>query len=280
VKPGQPHGEDGAILDLLSTETDEIEREAADIQPWFLVPLVLTGVFVLVGWLVLSGRSTEEDTSAPPTTAPLGAASASIATWPLPPADHDPRISGRPGPGSPVSQRLNNLTLVYVNDIDKPTVIDLSTGNQQELQISAERTRDTFLVEGGRLVTADPLNANLPPTDGRGLLIVVDRAVDRNASDSPLLGAVPRLCLNANGCPDLPWTSGTFGDDTTRMESVPIIGEPWVALALALNATKWTQDGRWSTFELPSEGAGIRVPTPASYTTIWLVTDRAATVEG
>lgn len=264
-------------LELLLVESDDATQPAVDTQPPLLLPIVLVAVFAVVALLVASDRGAGERT--PTVTTSIQPPAQSLASsWPAPPEDHDPHVSTRPGAGLPVSGRLAEMTLVYVNDIDRPTVVDLGTGNQHELTISTQRAVDSFLVERGRIVTARSSNVNLPATEGRAFVIVVDRGEEGSDGDATLSAPAPRLCLNVTGCPDVPWTTGVFGDSTLRMESVPIIGEPWVALALALSATNWSQEGRWSTFELVGRGVSIRLPTPADYATIWLITDRSATV--
>lgn len=244
-----------------------------------LIAVALAGVLAL---LVLGQRPEPSSTPASTPTSvsrPVGGDDASAVTWPAPPEDHDPHVSIRPGTGEPVRPDLADSALAYVNDIGRPTVIDLATGLQQELTVAETRIVDSFIVEGGVVVSPDP-SSNLPQAGTRGIRFEVHRSAGRTIAPEPGASSGPRLCLAADGCPGLAWTTGFFGDDVFFVQSVDVAGDPSRAIASELRATSWSVDRRWTTFDVRAPGTPLRVPNPAPHATIWRITDRAATVEG
>lgn len=264
------------------------EPDAPDVAPpdgrsgvsALLIAAALAGVIALL----VAGQRPESSTapSSTPTSINPPAVDdgdAGIVTWPAPPEDHDPHVSIRPGSGEPVRPDLADSALVYINDIGRPTVIDLATGLQQELTVAQTRVVDSFIVEGGAVVSPDP-SSNLPPAGTRGIRFEVHRSADQPTPAEPGFGSGPRLCLAADGCPRLAWTTGFFGDEDFFVQSVDVVGEPSRALATELRASSWLVDGRWTTFDVRPPGSPLRVPSPAFHATIWLITDRPTTVEG
>lgn len=240
-----------------------------------LVTVLALGVLaaVLVAWLGRRGTeaTTPTDSPAPPATVRVDDTSAAEAfvPWPDPPADHDPHVIGRPGAGQPIRADLAGVTLVYVNDQLRPTVIDLSTGDQRELDVAETRVSDTFLVENGRVVVTDELDPDLPLSAGNAFVFRV--VVDGAAPVEP--GPVPTLCLTSEpGCGDRPWTSGRFGDGERSAESIDGI-EPTAAIAATVGAARWTRDGRWITLELEGMTDGLRVPSPFDGAVVWAVVE-------
>ena len=243
-----------------------------------LVTVLAVGVVaaVLFAWL---GRDDGEptvpmdavdllSTTSGPVVAPIGAEG--FTPWPDPPEDHDPHVIGRPGSGEPVRPDLVGQSLVYVNEQLRPTVIDLSTGDQRELDIAATRPSDRFLVEHGRVVVDDVLDPDLPVTAGHAFVFQV--VVDGDA-DTTSAGPSPTLCLmRESGCAEWPWTTGWFGDDERSAQSIDGV-DPSGSIARLIGSEVWMRDGRWTTFEHADGGPPLRVPTPVSRAVVWLVSE-------
>ncbi len=218
------------------------------------------------------------------TAAPETGASSDVVTprfrpWPDPPEDHDPHVAGRPGPQEPVTDGSIGRTLVYVNGSGRPTVIDLATGDQRELDIAGPRDRDTFLVEYGRVVAEPGSDADLPKSGGRAFRFTVERttvpgtvsSADRDAAIS-LTG--PTICLDEGGCTGAPLLTGTFGDDLNRVTSMHAADSALQAIAEVVGSDRSRRDGRWTFFSLDTgvdAGAEWRVPTPMRSTVVWLI---------
>lgn len=254
------------------------------------LPIAALGGVVLVVIAVLSvlGRSlpdsaarVEESTAAEPslaenpvrpTAVPAIQPTNWLSTWPNPPDDHAPIVIGSPGLGSPLVANAPGHTLVYVNSIDRPTIIDLVRGGRQELTISIERSVDYFLVEDGEVVDDDPLNPDLPIAGGRAVPVFVHQSTDaeRREVREPSPYAGPHLCLDAGGCDDLWWNPIEISSGRQRVERMEI--DSSVALGQLFDPT--TRDGRGRFVLVVGEaGDEVKVPVPREGTTIWVIAD-------
>lgn len=246
----------GQRSDVDSTSVTSVESGS---RPWVLAALI--GFLVLVGVAVSIGGSADEPDASPepstPTTAFRG-----FVRWPLPPDDHDPIVTGRPGAQEAVDESLRGVSLLYVNDHLRATVVDLTTGDRRELSVASTRGLDVFLLEGGQIV-AETDNTGLPETRGRAFQI----AIVTDGSVEPRLVAGPVLCATGDGCPNAAWTSGRFGDDERFVESLRSPGDPLRLIADFVGAATWTADGRFTIFELDDDE--LRVPTPDADTAVW-----------
>ena len=269
---------DGRPVDVVLGETVSVDSVAPAPQARRrdLTTVLALGVVAAVLVASLGRRDAEPAARGDSTDPPPATSSVEVETtipepfipWPDPPEDHDPHVIGRPGPGAPVAPELDGQTLVYVNERLRPTVVDLSTGDQRELDIAETRVAERFLLENGRIVVTDVLDPDFPISAGQAFVfqVVVDGAAAVDA------GPVPTLCLTpAAACADRPWTSGSFGDQERGASSLD--GPPSAAIAAHLGSITWSQSARWTTFELDAEMGSLRVPTPASHSVVWLVTE-------
>jgi len=274
---------DGRSVDVEMGEVVRVNAIAAEPsgrrRDTLTVVAALVLAAVVVAWLARgdSDSSAVLDSEPEPlavvtSTVPSGLIDEVFIPWPDPPEDHDPHVSGRPGSGEPISAALTGQTLVYVNDRSRPTLIDLSTGDQRELDIATTRAVDSFLVEGGKVVVDDPLDPDFPLRAGRAFVFNV--ALD-GATELVERGPSPTVCLVADsGCAARPWTTGQFGEVDLGVQSFD--GPPLEALAARLGADSWIAGDRWTTFELPlDEGsASVRLPSPAGHAVVWLITEQ------
>lgn len=197
---------------------------------------------------------------------------AAFVPWPDPPEDHDPHVIGRPGPQVPARPSLEGWTLIYVNDQRRPTIVDLSTGDQRELVVAETRPEDVVLVEGGRIVAATD-DGELDTATSRAFPVTIVREV--TDAPVPIAPPAPVLCVVARPCLDRPWTSGRFGDERSSIASQGAGTDPVGVLADLLGARDRESDGRWTTFVLGGDGvASIRLPTPADDAVVWALEER------
>ncbi len=211
--------------------------------------------------------------------AAAGVATAEFRPWPDPPEDHDPHVAGRPGPQEPVADELSGLALVYVNDRGRPTVIDLSTGDQRELDIAGPRNRDTFLVEFGRVVATPGSDVDLPKSSGRAFRFTAERTavpgtVAADGEEFEAAPSGPTVCLDEGGCLGAAFLSGSFGDDMNRVSALDDAESPSQAIAAVIGSEWWRTEGRWTFFSLdPSAGANtqLRVQSPMNNAVVWVI---------
>ena len=254
------------------------------------LPIAALGavVLVVIALLVVLGRSLPEsaarveesaaaesslaDDTVGPTAAPKNQPTNWLSTWPNPPDDHAPIVMGSPGLGSPLVANAPGHTLVYVNSIDRPTIIDLVRGRRQELTISTERNVDFFLVEDGEVVDDDPLNPDFPTAGGGAVPVFVHQPTDaeRREVREPSHYAGPHLCLDAGGCDDLWWNPREISTGRQRVEQMEI--DSSVALGQLFDPT--TRDWRGRFLLVVGEAGGeVKVPVPREGTTIWVIAD-------
>ena len=270
-------------LDGLVAEPAFVESPADRRWPPVTLVLMLLAIVVVLGAI---GRSVRESA------APVGPTERSeaiaepdeievqpedqpsnwMSTWPDPPDDHAPIVIGTPAINEPLADELPGHTLVYVNSIDRPTVIDLVRGGRQELSISAVRQRDRFLVEDGRVVDNDPLNPDLPMAGSRAIAIFVHRralteTVDLSES-LPYDG--PHLCLDPSGC-DGAWRySSSLLSGDQRVTRVAVDSDS--ALEQIFDPAAVDAGGRFLLVVGPS-GAEVKVPIPRVGSPVWLIAD-------
>lgn len=190
--------------------------------------------------------------------------------WPVPPANRDPSYLGRPGSGDPVRSDLVDKTLLYVNDFGRPTIVDLTTGDQREVLIADSHSQGSFELEFGQIVTTDTERSDLPLSIGRSIGVMGKRAgsvIEDNDEYSIV------LCIDGPGC------SG---------ETILLIPNPAVldsaalldtsngveaAIAQLLRAEVWSTDHRWTLFAMDSddEDQSFKIPTARPEAVVWLI---------
>ena len=195
-----------------------------------------------------------------------------LSTWPEPPDDHAPIVVGSPALGSPLIEDAPGHTLLYVNSIDRPTIIDLVGGRRQELTISPERNVDYFLVENGEVVDDDPLNPDLPTAGAGAVTVFVHHTTDAEPREirdpSPYAG--PHLCLDVGGCDDLWWKPQEISIGGQRVEQIRIESSDALRRLFDPSAV----DGRGRFVFVSVEGGGeVKVPIPREGTTIWVISE-------
>ncbi len=119
--------------------------------------------------------------------------------------DHEPYFIGHPGSGSPILGVDSDLTVVYVNSLGRPTVVNLDTGDVSEYEVAATRSRDRLVVELGEIVTLDPERLNVGVAGDRAIVFRVRRpglVGARGERSDPVDGRYSgvELCLAASGC--------------------------------------------------------------------------------
>ena len=190
--------------------------------------------------------------------------------WPDLPEDRDPSYVGRPGSDEPVRSFLAGKTLLYVNDFGRPTVIDLTTGNQREVLIADGRNLDTFELEFGQIVTSEPGRSDLPLSIGRSIGVIGVRAGSdvETENESAIV-----LCIDTSGCRTSPPSNTVLAnslDSATQLDSSRGGAE---AIADLIGASDWSAEHRWTLFPLDADDPErvLRIPTPLPSATIWLV---------
>jgi hypothetical protein len=256
-----------------------------------LVAIVLLGL----GWSATKTEPTPSSTSAPttvqqgpPTSSPAEVSAPGETTsdgnlrWPDPPEDHDPHVTGRPGAQKPLKPWFDVETLIYVNESGRPTVINLSTGDQREVVVAPNRQSDRFLVEDGRIVTDDPQQSQFPLSEGRSFEVQVYRtplplSTQSTAPNGPLSQSGPTLCLDTGGCEGSVRTQG--GLSLRSGKALVISGgmEPAETIAKLLESDSWVTNGRWTIYSLsaPSSdddpGEAVQIPSPMARSLVWII---------
>lgn len=316
-RPGDP---------LNSTEDSRTEPVLAPVTKRQSPRLLVSGgalVAVLLIWLVSAGGdevSVEPDTSPTTELRPDSEASERVtpttrprieidplAPWPLPPVDHNPHVIGRPGTQPLAVAEGLHQSIVYVNLRGRPTVIDLATGNQQEVVVATVRSIDTFAVEFGEVVATEPKRRNLTRSRGRPIIFAVDQtgrqpndfpaAADpglnpseqnktANGSDNAGVDETdssdqfapqpmgPLLCASEQGCGEARWLEGTFGNAIDRASSLPAGENPLAIIARIIGASSWQEeDGPFTFYTVRRDGSDhiVRVPTPQKDAILWVV---------
>jgi hypothetical protein len=191
--------------------------------------------------------------------------------WPDPPSDHDPSYVGRPGTNEPVRTYLVNKTLLYVNDSGRPTIVNLTTGDQQEVLVADSRISDTFELEFGRIVTNDPLNSDLPQHEGRSIVIMGLRTGSVEKTD-----ALVMLCLDGSGCSPEALTAGSPSFDGDSVLRTTGSRDALERIAQVVRASEWSTEHRWTIFSLETDDPDdpeelFRIPTPPTDAIVWII---------
>jgi len=244
-----------------------------------LIVLILVGLAVL--FLAFNETSSSQlsappPTAALPTSAPTLALAVTVATDPsgfeartVLPLDFAPRVSGAPGPDAPIFSAESGLTLLYVNTIGRPTIVDLDSGDRREVDISRSRPYDSFLVEGGEVVSEDrDYLAEARATDRAIVVHVHQPGIGADASDVtvPVGAEGPHLCIG--DCASLRWTSESLSDGLDIVETLDAAKYPQIAGLF--EPTGWAREGRW--LLAPDDlGLNFRIPAPAESATIWII---------
>lgn len=280
-RSGSAGAEIAPIL-TVGSEPEEYFVEAGPERRWPLVVLLLI-LAAIIGVLAAIGQSvrSEPEPAAPPESSVVREDATGRSdieptrlspVWPDPPDDHPPIVIGAPSSGGPLAADPPGHTLVYINSIDRPTVIDLVRGGRQEISISEERARDRFLVEDGHVVDNDPLNTDLPTASVRAIPVIVHRSALTNTVD--LSESLPysglHLCLDMTGC-DGSWRYSSSlrsaGQLVTRVSV-----DSHEVLQQMFNPENSAIVGRFSIVVGPT-GAEVKVPVLRAGSPIWLISD-------
>jgi len=211
----------------------------------------------------------EDSTALGPTGAIEGSTGTSVGkSWPGVPADHDPHVVGRPGSGETVLGEVSNLTLVYVNTIGRPTIVNLDTGTVRELDVATTRRYDRFYVEKGEVVAANPERTNLEPAAGRAIVFHVHQpsAEDDVTTGGGPTAIGPHLCLDEGGCPNLDWVETHLQLGSDFVATLGALADPRLD---AFDLSRWEADGRF--VEASVGTTDLRLPAPRNPTRIWVV---------
>jgi len=223
------------VIELIDVEDPRLPIESDDAAPtgrWDLVVAALALVLVLA--LVSSDRTVdtaEPDATIEPLAEPIAPPPTRLAqprsNVPLLGADvdHEPYFIGRPGPGVPILGVDSDLTVVYVNSLGRPTVVDLDTGDVGEYEIAATRSRDQIVIEFGEIVTLDPERLNVGPAGERAIVFQIRRPtlagmrgiVGRSGGLGDRFGGLA-LCLAVGGCPSIRPGSNSLTLGVDRVE--------------------------------------------------------------
>jgi len=168
-----------------------------------------------------------------------------LVRWPSPPDDYEPRVMG--WPSQPIGTEVATGTVVYVNTIGRPTILDLAGGFQSEVDVSPTRMSETFLIEAGRIVTKESGRA-LPEATDDAIEILVQRDAEgpTDAQAGLMLSIRPPAARLLDG---------------------------WGLEALtALFGASDLDEERWTTFVLGESGEEtFRLPTPDPTTAVWII---------
>ena len=127
---------------------------------------------------------------------------AGFVPWPAPPEDHNPHVTIVPGAGVPIFGTETQNTLVYVNSLGRPTVVNLDTGSVSNVIVAPTRSRDSFVVEIGTVVSLNGSSRNIPKATTRAVAFYTFRDELATTSDSQLAATAPGplLCLSELPC--------------------------------------------------------------------------------
>ena len=183
--------------------------------------------------------------------------------WPDPPIDHDPHVLSIPGNGALVAD-AEGRALIYVNSIGRPTVIDLETGDRQELDIAPARLFDRFEVDDGHVVSVSGRATGDSGAGPDAITVRVHRPqLFQLPSTTPTTGI--DLCLGAV-CPQLVHAAVDEAERTDpRVEALGTDGDADLAQLLSGASGR---DDRFDTVVF--DGVATRIPTPGSGP-IWTV---------
>lgn len=199
--------------------------------------------------------------------------------WPVPPLDHDPHLVGRPGNQQRIRSYLADKSLLYVNSRGRPTIIDLSTGNQQEVLIADPRVRETFSIEFGQVVGGNPENPDLSASHGRAFTVLAQRSQTPDSDSEKITDPGPEpntvipLCLNLRGCGGLSGTATQIRLGTDLARTLTTYDDPTLNIGHLLTTEEWILGGRWTTFVLDeaNSAATLRIPTPMFNSVVWII---------
>ncbi len=268
-------------VELLDLEPSSAEPPADPISESREMKMVIAGIAVFVLGLVVGSAlsdSGQQDTTSPvpssngsvavdtlrvPTAAQTSADTHGFVAWPDPPKDHDPHVIGVPGPDVALLGVETDATLVYVNSLGRPTILDLDTGSVSEIEVAATREIELFAVELNEVVSLDGSSLNLPPSGDRAVVFFTHNPLAtpplETGADSRVPMPAVHLCLSPAGCDELDWLVGSIGDGTDT-----IVHVDWATnadVAEILFGESWVADGRYLIAPI-SVGEGIRIPAP------------------
>lgn len=189
--------------------------------------------------------------------------------WPQPAKDHDPHVTIVPGAGVPIFGTETQTTLVYVNSLGRPTVVNLDTGNVSNVIVAPTRSRDSFVVEIGTVVSLDDSSRNIPKATTRAIAFYTFRDELATTSDSQLAATAPGplLCLSELPCQVTGWQSVAITRGADEFRHVTPEDDPEVYEALF--GDSWKVDGFFR--HAPDGRTGnLRLPVPMS-DVAWIV---------
>lgn len=267
---------------------DSSEPLVQSARHWTLSAVAALVAAGLVGVMTFQAGTEEAVPPTPPPTPPLTVGTTMVTVAPGPEGErlgdefagrngsrrvtrtdgHDPYVLGVPGLGEPLEPSLVDHALLYVNTSGRATVLDLTTGDREEVEIAEERDSDSFLLEFGHVVIRDWGAAGERTGSDRSIAIRLHRTAPggdvpafENSSDVDL-----RLCLDTGGC-TLSSTVApalTLGVDSIEAVSIPSGGNRAEAIADLLGVAV-VIEGRWLVTD------DFRLPAPLDTTAIWLV---------
>ncbi len=269
------------IDDLTALESEPVGPPEQTHRVAALAALAAVGVICAALLLIGSALSTREDAVAPQASSstveqttttieqtttttqatPVVPDPASFVPWPELPEDHDPIITIIPGAGEPIFETLANTTLVYVNSLGRPTVVDLDTGTISSVIIASTRSRDSFAVELGNVVSPDGSSRSLPKATPRAIEFFTFPAGAASFSDTQLAGTAPGalLCLSQLPCEVTGWQSSKSSRGVDEFRRLTV--EEDAELHEALFGENWTLEG---IYRYPPDGQyqDLRLPIP------------------
>ncbi|MGI9608552.1 MAG: hypothetical protein ACR2P0_20650 [Acidimicrobiales bacterium] len=242
-----------------------------------LVALAVMGAVLVLGWMTLAsldpvddgpGQSARED-SATPEVAVTSVRPTNTAVWPDLPLDHEPHVIRRPGRDMPIDLP-DDLTLVYVNSIGRPTIVDLETGAIQEVDISTTRGRDAFGIESGEVVSLSGTSRNIAAAGQGAIVFHVHRTDETIESRSSVAVGErgPHLCLSEIVCSGLEWQPNLISTVATQVERVTPRANP--DIAAMLEGEGWDRVNRW--LVVADHESTFRLPVPL-HGEAWLIAD-------
>ncbi len=192
---------------------------------------------------------------------------------PLSTTNRDPSYVGRPGNDEPVRNHLVDKTLLYVNEFGRPTIVDLTTGDQREVLIAEERSQDRFELEFGQIVTSEPTRSDLPLSMGRSFVVTGMKA----GAEADPEGSIV-ICIDGPGCrgettlasSEVLILSSGGADSATQL---PTLRGAQDAIAQLLGFEDWSIDHRWTLFGANPAGSDValKIPTPHPEAAVWLI---------
>ena len=238
-----------AEIELLDDRADR----ASTVEKSSALPKLIAALGALfVGWLAVGVLT--PDTAHPRQAFAKSASPSTSDLWPDPPEDHDPHYFGFPSAGTSLLAERTDLTLVYVNSLGRPTVIDLDTGYRTEVDVATTRTHERFRVAFGDVPGVNLRNRNIAGTTERAITfhVVAENNDPLSVTDAP----GPILCVDASGCQTAGWSVQSLSNGPDSVEPLSADTHPELH---AMVFGDWPIDGRYLTVTTVT-GESYRLP--------------------